>query len=127
MKQKEIMALLVEASDPRCSERSLNQIHLALQRAMKWQTPGVRIEYEWGKVEGLQLAMNALYMETISHHRDQLPSLFPVFAMFCGDRKANAYVADINWKLMRSPKAKKSAPKKRAAKRKPASVKKKGN
>ncbi|MEY2664633.1 MAG: hypothetical protein RIT04_441 [Candidatus Parcubacteria bacterium] len=91
MNQKRIKDLLIEASQPNCTHQRRNQIHVELSKATvgsrETDTPAA----------GVCVVLDILYVDTIKHHPERLPSLFPAFAVMCGDRPDSDLVADIDW------------------------------
>jgi len=101
MKQKEIKALLEEASQPYCSWQRRSQIQCMLVAALVAYRPmcgsaGI------GRIEGFKLIIEKLYVDTLYYNPKCLPDLFPVFAMICGARGDDMLVADVDWSLVRS-------------------------
>jgi len=98
MKQKEIKALLEEASQPDCSWQRRNQIQCELIDALIAFRP-VSWPTGTGRIEGFKLILEKLYVDTLHYYPMYLPNLFPVFAMICGERDDDMIVADVIWSL----------------------------
>jgi hypothetical protein len=98
MKQAEILSLLKEASDPKCPSQRLNEIQVLLANATAAVKPGGTYALN-DKSTGLMIAVETLFVDTVEHRRDLLPSLFPLFAMACGDRDRTV-VAYVDWSLV---------------------------
>ncbi len=99
MDQKELKALLTEASQSGCSGRRLNEIHCKLQDACCAVKKDGTYK-ETGRRAGMSLVLDKLYVDTIQNRQEILPVLFPAFAVICGDRKDNSLYADIDWALV---------------------------
>lgn len=96
MDQKRIKELLTEASRPECSVQRQNQIQCEMGQATSALKPdGVYSIH--GPEAGIHLILDALYSGTAEHKRELLPSLFPVFALLCGDREKGVLISDIDW------------------------------
>ena len=82
MEQRQIMALLFEASSPDCTprERAGIQVKLADSVNPLWGDKGRNI-------------LDGLFGETACNKPEYLPMLFPAFVVLCGDKD------DINWNL----------------------------
>ncbi len=98
MRQKEIKALLEEASQPDCPWQRRNQIQCRLVEALAMYRP-VRGRAGIERAEQLKLLLEKLYVDTLKNYPRYLPKLFPVFAMICGDRDDDMIVADVAWYL----------------------------
>jgi len=98
MNQKELKALLQEAADPNCSWQRRNEIQCKLGQASPAMGADGVYEIE-GREAGMHLVLDKLYVDTIQHRPELLPSLFPVFAVICGDRKEGIICADVDWSL----------------------------
>ena len=101
MDQQRLMELLTEASKPECDSRRRNSIQVELGQASAAAGKDGVIEVE-GKVAGIHLVLETLYVQTILNRPELLPTLFPAFAVICGDRDENLVVADTNWSLVPS-------------------------
>lgn len=99
MNQKILMALLQEASDPNCHFHRKNQIQCELKNGMD-KKGSSETTFDEGKREGLELVMGKLYNDVLDNRPDLLPSLFPVFAILCGDREPHTICSDADWSLM---------------------------
>lgn len=99
MTQREIMALLVEASDKHCPSKRLNDIHIALRRALPEGVSNDEDRFEEGRRAELEHVLDKVYLETIAVRPALLPSLFPIFALLCGDRGKDSIMAEIDWSL----------------------------
>ncbi|MCR4328790.1 MAG: hypothetical protein NUV53_04785 [Patescibacteria group bacterium] len=96
MNQKELKLLLQEAASPDCPWQRRNEIQCKLGEA----SPAMRADgvYEIdGREAGMHLVLNQLYVDTIQNRPDLLPSLFPAFAVICGDREEGIICADVDW------------------------------
>ncbi len=107
MQQKRILELLQEASQPNCTLARANQIELELREGcpkhVDQENPrgGERENgYEEGRCDGHDEVINSLFVDTFEKRRELLPSLFPLFAMICGDKDDNMMRADIDWSLL---------------------------
>ena len=98
MRQDHIKALLEEAAKPDCDwqRRTIIQCELCDACAAMGSDGVYEID---NPAAGLHLVINNLYFQTLQSAPDKLPSLFPVFAMICGDRDPQFLIADINWDL----------------------------
>jgi hypothetical protein len=94
MNQLEIKVLLHEASNPECSWRRRNEIQCEFEKAM---VPGEDGE---GEEAGLLLLLTSLYASTVQNRPELLPTLFPTFAIICGDRKEDMLIADVDWTIV---------------------------
>ena len=92
MNQLVLKLLLEKASDSECSSELRNAIHCTLERSVD---PKGVLEAEERRV--LKTLLGKFFVETCRARPDLLPSLFPVFAMICGERARNKIFADINW------------------------------
>lgn len=100
MNQKYLMALLQEAANPNCHFHRKNKIQCELSAAI-CQRGAVDTAFDDGKREGLELVVSMLYNDALDNRPDLLPSLFPVFAILCGDRGPHMICSDVDWLLMR--------------------------
>lgn len=99
MNQRELKTLLDEAAQQYCSRQRRNEIQVELAEA----SPALRADgvYEnKGREAGMLLVLEQLYTETATHRPDLLSSLFPAFAVICGDRQDGAICADVDWSLV---------------------------
>ena len=92
MKQQEVIALLQEAGHLDCTSQRRNEIRGLLTSAMK-NVPNSVGDY---------VAMgDYLFQQTADNRPDILPSLFPVFALICGDREYESHMmCEIDWLAM---------------------------
>lgn len=94
MKQARIKALLIEASQPACPEGR----RVAIQGLLGRELP--KDPDDDARMEGLSLVFSQLYDSARRHRPDLLLSLFPVFAILCGDRDEGSVVCDVEWSLV---------------------------
>lgn len=94
MKIKKINKLLVEASKKETSNIRLNEIQCILNKEV------IKSNNFEDRNAGILLIMDELYVSTIKNNPKLLPTLLPVFALICGDRKSNSIVADIDWSFI---------------------------
>lgn len=99
MDQRELKALLEEAAKPDCSWQRRNQIQCRLGEATAAMGKNGVYKTE-GREAGLLLLLEALYVTTVQNRPELLPSLFPTFAIICGDRDAKSLVAEVDWSLV---------------------------
>ena len=96
MKQEMIMGLLKEAADPNCSTERQNGICCELE-------DNVYGDEEWNddlRGGGMKLIVNVVFMFTVKNRPEILPSLFPVFAILCGDREDLIHCSEVDWSLL---------------------------
>ncbi len=86
MNQAWLMALLIEATKADWKRR--NEIHVLLSNLVA--------DTEDDRGDGIGLVLDSLWVSTVKHNPALLPTLFPAFAIMCGD-KDGTIVADINW------------------------------
>ena len=100
MRQEEIRALLEEAANPNCDGRRRTSIQCLLDSAMPGNNPDGSYKIT-GWTAGQRALLNGLYVQTLTHRPELLPTLFPVFAAICGDRE-DPYdrTAKVDWSLM---------------------------
>ncbi len=98
MDQRQIKRLLEEAAKPDCQSQRLNEIQCALGAATAAMGKDGVYKIE-GREAGIHLVLNDLFVSTLEYEPELLPSLFPVFALLCGDRDSSL-LADINWTLV---------------------------
>jgi hypothetical protein len=91
MDQLKIRDLLIEAANPECSERRINEIHCELGQATVMD---VEVEV------GFQTLLDSLYVRTVQNRPELLPTLFPIFAIICGDREEDMLIADVDWTIV---------------------------
>jgi len=97
--QRELKGLLEEAARRDCSWKRRNEIQCLLGAASA--AMGADGVYEIDNPEaGMHLVLGKLYTDTIQNRRELLPSLFPVFAVICGDREEGFICADVDWSLV---------------------------
>lgn len=99
MEQRKLKELLEEAAKPECTWQRRNEIQCLLGAA----TPAMRDDgvYEIeGRGAGMHTVLEHLYVDTIKNKPEILPSLFPFFAVICGDRDKEMIVAEIDWSLV---------------------------
>ena len=99
MNQKELMALLQEAATPGCTWERQNEIQCILGSASPAMRDDGVYEIE-GREAGMQLVLDHLYVDVIQNRPELLPSLFPVFAVICGDRQEGLICASVDWSLV---------------------------
>ena len=99
MNQVELKALLNEAAKPGCSVQRQNEIQCLLAHASPaMQSDGT---YEPGGCGmGMLMVLEKLYVDTLQNRPELLPSLFPAFAVICGDRQDHLMYADVDWSLI---------------------------
>ena len=98
MQQEKIRELLIEASQCNCSWQRRTQIQVDLKNASAALGHDGVYEIDT-KAAGLALILEKLYVDTLEVAPHILPSLFPVFALICGDREQSFVVADIEWDI----------------------------
>ena len=99
MDQREIKSLLQEASDRDCSWPRRIEIQGKLSGASA--AMGVNGIFKTDEPEsGMLIVLENLYTNTILNYPELLPSLFPVFAIICGDREEGSICANVNWSLV---------------------------
>lgn len=98
MKQKELMALLEEAAKPDCTVRRRIDIQCLLRAATVAgkKSGGYEIRGSAGTIVAI---LDMLYDDTVKNRPEILPSLFPIFALLCGDREKRMETAQIDWSL----------------------------
>lgn len=99
MEQRELKALLDEAANPKCSWQRRNEIQCKLGEATAAMGKDGVYELE-GREAGLHLLLEALYVSTIQNRPELLPTLFPTFAIICGDREEGILIADVDWAIV---------------------------
>jgi len=52
-----------------------------------------------GREDGLVGLLGQIYYSTLQNRPELLPTLFPVFAIICGDREKGSIIADVDWTL----------------------------
>lgn len=98
MNQKELRDLLKEAASSDCSWERRNEIQCKLGKA----SPAMKADGVYkinGQKAGMHLVLEKLYVDTIRNRPELLPSLFPAFAVICGDRQEGIICADVDWSL----------------------------
>ncbi len=99
MKQSELKTLLDEAAGPDCSWERRNEIHCLLDDALRALNPDGNYEIG-GREEGMSVFLGQLYLNTLRNRPELLSSLFPAFAVICGDRTEEVFMADVDWSLI---------------------------
>jgi hypothetical protein len=94
--QREIKQLLMEASDPTCTEARREIIRDSLLHGLPGM-PSARRDREHLEISHV---LTDLLESTIRHRPEILPSLFPFFALACGEREDNYLFAEIDWTLL---------------------------
>lgn len=100
MKQRELKALLEEAAKPDCTWQRRTQIQYRLGKATGAIGNDGIYETEGQKEAGFKLLLNALYVTTVQNRPELLPTLFPTFAVICGDCEEGVLIADVDWSLV---------------------------
>ena len=95
MTQIRLKRLLEEAASQTCSAERHNAIICQLLD----EAPGDLSRIE-GEEAGIRLVLNCLWESTVQNRPDLLPSLFPAFAIMCGERKESVMIAHIDWSLI---------------------------
>ncbi|MBI4021586.1 MAG: hypothetical protein HY369_05065 [Candidatus Aenigmarchaeota archaeon] len=103
MNQTHLLELLTTAAASG-SDAELGSIHATLRSACGHQHPVV------GNF------MSRLFDSATKHRPDLLPTLFPAFALLCGDRDPAFDFADIDWTLMPPASEKPHKPRRKARK-----------
>lgn len=98
MKQEKVMALLQEASKPACSPARFNQIAFELQDATIPESNEAGDEGD--RATGFRQVINDVLHDVVTNRPQALPGLFPLFALFCGDRGERFCTADVDYSLM---------------------------
>lgn len=98
MKQGQILELLKELAEPDCTLRRCATIHGLLTDAA---AGGNTVEDDMKG--GMAVIMDALFVQTMMNNSALFPSLFPIFAMICGDREdpADSMTEKVEWELMK--------------------------
>ena len=99
MNQRELKVLLEEAAKPECTPRRRNSIQCLLGEASAAMGKDGVYTIN-GREAGMHLVLNALYVDTLNNRPELLPSLFPIFAIICGDREEGFICAHIDWSLV---------------------------
>ena len=100
MRQKEVKALLEEAAKPGCSWQRRTEIQCQLCEATAAMGKNGVYKIK-GRKAAFHMLLNDLYMDTLNNRPDLLPTLFPFFAVICGDRKEGYIVADhVDWGIV---------------------------
>lgn len=94
MKQVQIFSLLVEASSVSCTRERLAQIHSQLSNA------AICSGDVSDELAPLQAVAEQLFSDTVDKRREHLPSLFPVFALLCGEKDGDCIFSSIDWTLL---------------------------
>ena len=100
MKQIELKKLLIEATEPGCSEERRDEILQMLKECTNYMGA------DWCMISGhraapLQLFIKELFTGTLKNRPELLPSLFPAFAVLCGDReKKTEHTIPVEWELV---------------------------
>lgn len=97
MKQQKVKELLEEAAKSDCTWQRRTDIQCLLRAATAAGKSG---KYKSSRsVSGLLVALDTLYVQTIENKPEILPSLFPFFAIVCGDREEEMIYANVDWSL----------------------------
>jgi hypothetical protein len=108
MEQKIISELLLEASQPDCAssrrEEILNTFLSALPCYNRESNPEAG-DVEHAEEEARYSTINQTLVRLFSQALEakaytKISALFPVFALYCGDRKANCIRATVDWNLV---------------------------
>ena len=99
MDQKQILSLLQEAASDDCTSRRANEIQCELEHATAAMTEKGYYAIDI-PASGIQIVLAHLYLNTYQENRALLPTLFPAFAIMCGNRDKNSLLADIDWSVM---------------------------
>lgn len=99
MEQRKIMALLKEAAKPKCPAKRLTNIAIELKGVVETEDSDGDIEID-GRSAGFAVLVESLFHQTLQNKPDQLPALFPAFAMLCGDKGEDKLLADVDWTLV---------------------------
>lgn len=94
MQQKEIKSLLAELAKADCASDRWHEIADSLYEAAK---RGPAPDSPNDPTSDLFMM---IITRLLSAKPQCLPGLFPVFVLFCGDRRPTSMVADIDWSLM---------------------------
>ena len=97
MEQKLLKRLLEEAAHPNCLWPQRNHIQRLLVRAAAGGDREVLSTDD--REAGIRTVLESLYVDTVRNRPDLLPTLFPAFAVMCGDR-TGTIVADVDWSLI---------------------------
>ena len=99
MDQREIKSLLQEACNQDCSWTRRTEIQCEFGKASA--AMGVNGIYKAeGPGSGLIAFLDELYIDTLVNRPEFLLSLFPVFAMICGDREGGSICTGVDWSLV---------------------------
>ena len=99
MRQIEIMELLGEAAGRRCTSARRTQIACKMAESLRSPEEGMDSEDE-GKLEAFNLVFTTLWERTAQNRPALLPTLFPAFALLCGDKDDDVMLATIDWSLV---------------------------
>jgi len=100
VKQEDLKKLLIEAASPTCSPVRQSQIQILLSEASAAMNEHGVVVRDDGRLAGMLFLLEDLYVETLKHRPELLPTFFPVFAIVCGDRDEECVVADVDWNLV---------------------------
>ena len=92
MDQRAIMALLIEATT--ANDRRINEIQGLFVKAAHGGDKEILSTKD--RAAGIRIVLEKLYVDTYTENPALLPTLFPVFAIICGD-KDRTVVADVDW------------------------------
>jgi len=96
VRQEEIKTLLLEASEQQCTLFRLIEIQKEFLDACFPEG-----STDEGPECGIRLLVGQLFVEITDKRREILPTLFPFFAIACGDRNGiNLTAEKINWGLV---------------------------
>lgn len=103
MQQQTILNLLEEAAElatdmPR-NWRRVNEIQCLLNHAAFQDDEGQ--DPLLSRAAALQTVIDHLYVEAIRNAPQRLPTLFPAFALLCGDME-HSIIAHIDWSILTS-------------------------
>lgn len=99
MDQRKILELLTEASRESCNHRRLNQIQVLLTDETASRRDGCPAPHNSPEA-GFELTLGQLFNDTSNNAPGLLPTLFPFFAMICGDRKKGHLCTYVDWSLV---------------------------
>ena len=93
MNQRDLMTLLKEAMKSECSSQRRCEIQCSLCNAIG--------EYvNDPKRSVIRTLLELLYTDTLQNRPELLPTLFPFFAIVCGDHEEKYIFADVDWSIM---------------------------
>lgn len=93
MDQETLKNLLEEAAAPDCGLQRRSQIQVLLGDAV----------FRCGadkRGDGIRVILDSLYCDIIQHRPELLPTMFPAFAIMCGENRDGMIIASVDWSLV---------------------------